>query len=208
MTDAPNPVSRLERAALADLLAELGPDAPTLCKGWLTRDLAAHVVLRDRRPDAAPGFVVGGPFAAWTARVMGGARQRDFGRLVADVRSGPPAWVPTSWPAVDRVVNTAEMTIHHEDVRRARPGWTARVLPRSTQDRLWGAVALLGRGHEASPTPGGLVVRRSDVPASTEGSSRQLRNGSPTTTVAGEPLEVLLWVSGRREVAQVDVTTA
>ena len=40
-----------ERKALADLLAALGPDAPTLCTGWETRDLAAHIVLRERRPD-------------------------------------------------------------------------------------------------------------------------------------------------------------
>ena len=46
----------LERRRFADALLEVGPDAPTLCDGWSTRDLAAHVVLRDRRPDAAGGL--------------------------------------------------------------------------------------------------------------------------------------------------------
>ena len=41
---------------------ETGPDGPTLCEGWQTRDLAAHLVLRERRPDAAAG-VMGGPLA-------------------------------------------------------------------------------------------------------------------------------------------------
>ena len=45
-----------ERALFADLLAEVGPDAPTLCGDWTTRDLAAHLVVRERRLDATPGI--------------------------------------------------------------------------------------------------------------------------------------------------------
>ncbi|PZA20241.1 maleylpyruvate isomerase N-terminal domain-containing protein, partial [Modestobacter versicolor] len=55
------PVSRSERAALADLLEQLGPDQPTCCEGWTTQDMATHLVLRDRRPDAMPGLALGGP---------------------------------------------------------------------------------------------------------------------------------------------------
>ena len=47
-----------ERAALCDLFAEVGPDAPTLCAGWTTRDLAAHLLVRERRPWASAGIVV------------------------------------------------------------------------------------------------------------------------------------------------------
>ena len=61
--------SREERRALCALLDETGPDAPTLCEGWTTGDLAAHLVLRERRPDAAAG-VAGGPLAGYTARVQ------------------------------------------------------------------------------------------------------------------------------------------
>nr|BFE88977.1 hypothetical protein GCM10020093_115780 [Planobispora longispora] len=50
--------ARAERAALSDLFARLGPDAPTLCEGWTTFDLAAHLVLRERRLDAAPGIAL------------------------------------------------------------------------------------------------------------------------------------------------------
>src|SRR5258708_22606003 len=57
-----------ERAALCALLKETGPDAPTLCEGWRTNDLAAHLVLRERRPDAAAGLM-GGPLAGHTRRV-------------------------------------------------------------------------------------------------------------------------------------------
>jgi uncharacterized protein (TIGR03085 family) len=51
-------LARPERAALLDLLTGVGPDAPTLCEGWTTHDLAAHLVVRERRPHAVPGLVV------------------------------------------------------------------------------------------------------------------------------------------------------
>lgn len=201
-------LSQTERAALADLLEELGPDQPTCCAGWLTRDLAAHLVVRDRRPDSMPGLVLGGPFAAWTERVRSRAgRTRPWARMVHEVRSGPAGWLPTAWPAVDRAMNGVEMVVHHEDVRRAQPGWSPRELPAEVQDRMWKAVRLMARGGALPPTTGGLVVRRTDRPSG-DPSERRLRDGTPTTTVAGEPLDVLLWVSGRDGVGRVEVTTA
>jgi uncharacterized protein (TIGR03085 family) len=205
MPTAAQPVSQSERVALADLLEQLGPDQPTRCEGWTTRDLATHLVVRDRRPDTMPGVVLGGPFAGWTARVSARTAQRPFGQLVADVRSGPPSWVPTAWPAVDRLMNTVEMVIHHEDVRRAQPDWAPRDLPDRVQDQLWKSVPLFARGPGAHRPDGGLVLRRSDVPDGAEGSERRMRNGTPTTTVIGAPLELLLWVSGRPDVACVDL---
>ena len=200
VADSPAPLSRTERAALADLLAELGPDEPTCCTGWTTADLAAHLVVRDRRPDAAPGAVLGGPFGRWTERVTARTRRStSWPELVAQVRTGPPVWVPTSWGPVDRLVNGSEMTIHHEDVRRARPDWAPRELPLSAQDELWAQVGFLARTRPRSDR--GLQVRRTDT-----GESRTIREGSPVVTVAGEPLEVLLWASGREDVARVEVS--
>lgn len=204
---SPVPVSLSERTALADLLEQLGPDEPTCCAGWTTRHLAAHLVVRDRRLDAMPGLALGGPFATWSRRVQSQALTgREYGQLVAEVRSGPPAWLPTAWPVLDRILNTAEMVIHHEDVRRAQPGWSPRDLPRAVQDQLWSSVPVLARGRDAARPGGGLVVRRTDVPAGTSDGERRLRAGEPTTTVTGPPLEVLLWVSGRQQTARVDVT--
>ena len=39
-----------ERAALSDDLLRIGPDRPTLCEGWKTRDLLAHLLVRERQP--------------------------------------------------------------------------------------------------------------------------------------------------------------
>ena len=54
-------IADTERAALCDLLDELGPDAPTLCEGWTTRDMAVHLYVRDRDPKAWAGISVGRP---------------------------------------------------------------------------------------------------------------------------------------------------
>ena len=50
-------LAQQERATICDLFAELGPEAPTLCEGWTTADLAAHLVVREHRPDSGPGIV-------------------------------------------------------------------------------------------------------------------------------------------------------
>jgi hypothetical protein len=55
----------VERAQLADLLGELGPGAPTLLAPWTTRDLAAHLVLRERNPLAGPGWSCPARGATW-----------------------------------------------------------------------------------------------------------------------------------------------
>ena len=51
-------------------------------------------------------------------------------------------------------------------------------------------------------------LRAHPADAARYAAERRVRAGTPTTTVAGEPLEVLLWVSGRRDVARVDLTVA
>ena len=36
-------IAQRERAGLVEILRAVGPDAPTLCEGWTTRDLTAHL---------------------------------------------------------------------------------------------------------------------------------------------------------------------
>ena len=119
-------VAQRERAALVETMRAVGPDAPTLCEGWKTRDLAAHLMIREYRPDAAPGIMI--PFfASRTAKVQNEVAERtDWDELVDKVASGPPVYSPLK--LLDPLVNVAEMFIHHEDVRRAQPDWEPRVL--------------------------------------------------------------------------------
>src|SRR6185312_282171 len=119
-------VAQRERAALVQTMRGVGPDAPTLCEGWTTRDLAAHLVIREYRPDAAPGILI--PFlAAHNAKLQNqGSEPNAWDELVGKVAAGPPVYSPLK--LLDPVDNVAEMFIHHEDVRRAQPGWQPRVL--------------------------------------------------------------------------------
>jgi len=193
-------IATRERAATADLLAELGPDAPTLCEGWTTRDLAAHLAIRERRPDATPGVAVP-VLSGWTERVQAGYAERPYDELVELVRTGPGRFSPFALPGVDKFFNTTEYVVHHEDVRRAQPGWAPRELPHQVQDSLWGAVR--SRAPFAFRSVGvGVVLHRSDAKRSTVVASK----GEPVATVTGEPLELLLYVFGRRDHAAVEVT--
>jgi uncharacterized protein (TIGR03085 family) len=132
-----------ERAALVDTMRAAGPDAPTLCGDWTTRDLAAHLILRERRPDAAAGILVS-KLAGYTARKQRQlADGTDWSDLLDMVAAGPPAYSP--FKLLDPVVNTTEMFIHHEDVRRAAPGWQARDLDGALTAALRRQVKLAAR---------------------------------------------------------------
>jgi uncharacterized protein (TIGR03085 family) len=203
MTPSSPAFAERERGELADLLERLGPAAPTLCTGWDTAHLAAHLVARESRPDTLPGlgaeFVLpDNPLTAWSHRVEGRLRtSTPYAEVVGRLRAGPPSWSPLSWPPVARALNTTEFAIHHEDVRRAQPDWAPRVLPAGAQDAVWAAVGLLGRRAAGRR---GLVLRRPD------GEGAEKRFGAGGRTVEGEPMELLLWLSGRRDVARVTVS--
>jgi uncharacterized protein (TIGR03085 family) len=183
-----------ERAALCDLLDELGPDAPTLCAGWRTSDMAAHLYVRERRPLAGPGILIK-PLAGFTQREMAKALERHgYKGLVAKVRSGPPL----AWRPLDRGVNTLEYLVHHEDVRRGATGWEPR-LDKALDDAAWAALRrgakFLGRGVKGA----GLELVR-------PGGERVVaRNATPRAEVTGGPVELLLFLYGRGAAARITV---
>ena len=185
-----------ERASLCDLFLTVGPDAPTLCGGWTTRDLAAHLVVRERRPDAGIGLIAG-PFASYTEKVQAAEAERPWGELVERVRTGPPRWNPMHLEPVDRLVNTVEFFVHHEDVLRAQPTWTARQLDAELEEAMAGMLRRGGRMVVRKAAPLGLVVEA-------EGHDPVvLRSGSPTVTIRGPLGDCVLYVYGRKDVAEV-----
>ena len=205
--------SREERLALCALLDKTGPDAPTLCEGWTTGDLAAHLVLREHRPDAAAG-VVGGPLAGYTARVQQRIRARTpFGDLVRIIRSGPPRLSVMGLPGIDERANAVEFFVHHEDVRRAAPGWQPRELSGGESDMLWQRLRMARFLLRKAPV--GVELARDDTVlagdntgsggASAEGPAYRItaKNATPAVTVVGSPAELTMWVMGRRTAARV-----
>src|SRR5919108_600264 len=117
--------AKRERLLLADLLEAAGPTAPTLCEGWTTRDLAAHLVVRERRADAAAGIVLK-PLADRLQRVQAEFAAKPYEELIQLVRTGPPRMSPYAVKQIDEAANTVEFFVHAEDVRRAQPDWTPR----------------------------------------------------------------------------------
>jgi uncharacterized protein (TIGR03085 family) len=180
-------IAQRERAALVETMRATGPDAPTLCDGWNVRDLAAHLVVRERRLDAAPGILI--PFfAGHTAKVQSDMVQTDWDALVNKVASGPPLYSP--FKLLDPVANIGEMFIHHEDVRRAQPGWEPRVLEPALAGSLRRSLPLMGR-MTLGKLPGRVALRTPD------GTSVLTAGRGPAVTVTGEPQELLLFSVGR-----------
>lgn len=189
-----------ERTELADLLDELGPDAPTLCEGWNTKDLAAHLVVRERRPIALPGILIDkGVLGRKTAEAMETELRRGYPAVVDRVRKVPPGIFSVA--AIRRAVNLAEYIVHHEDVRRAN-GMAPRDRP-DLNKAVWSLLTTLLRVRFVPNFPGPVAVKVTD-PADPDRSFRFGR-GSRTVTLSGRPVELLLWLFGRRGAAQVDI---
>jgi uncharacterized protein (TIGR03085 family) len=181
-----------ERHALCVLFEGAGPDAPTLCAGWRTRDLAAHLLVRERRPDAALGILVPA-LASRTQRVQVEYAAKPWPELVARLRSGPAWYWPTAIAAVDELANGAEFLVHHEDVRRGQPGWEPRAGDPVRDATAWKAARNVAK-ITLRKSPVGVVLRTAD------GRQAAVKAGTETVTVVGEPVELLLFVFGRDEV--------
>ena len=202
--------SRDERRALCAALDEAGPDAPTLCDGWATRDLAAHLVLREHRPDAAAGML-GGPLSKYTQRVQQGIVERTpYPRLVQIVRDGPPKLSFFGLPGMDARANLVEYFVHHEDVRRGVAGWEPRELGPGHTETLWSRLGMARLILRRVPV--GIEFARDDVPdgdgagGSGSGQPRHrmtIKTATPVVTVIGSPGELTLWALGRTGAARV-----
>jgi uncharacterized protein (TIGR03085 family) len=194
--------ARDERLALCALLADLGPDQPTLCTGWQTADLAAHLVIRERRPDAGAG-ILGGPLAAYTKGVQARlAKRTPFPRLVEMIRTGPPRTSMFGLPGADERMNTVEFFVHHEDIRRGQPGWEPRNLDGELSDLLWNRLGMAR--FLLRKVPVGVELVREDIePSAGRRVRRTVKARTPVVTVTGTPAELTLWAMGRTDGARV-----
>ncbi|MEU5609640.1 TIGR03085 family metal-binding protein [Streptomyces sparsogenes] len=189
--------ARRERLLLADLLETSGPEAPTLCEGWTTHDLAAHLVVRERRADAAAGLVLK-PLSGRLDRVQAEFAAKPYAELVRLFREGPPRMSPFSLKQVDEAANTMEFYVHTEDVRRAQPDWEPRELDPVFADALWSRIERIAKVF-GRKSPVGLVLRRPD------GRTAVAHRGTPVVTVTAEPGELAVFLFGRQDAARVEL---
>ncbi len=189
---------------MCTLLDKTGPDAPTLCEGWQTSDLAAHLVLREHRPDAAVG-ILGGPMARYTARAQQKLSARmPYPMLVETIRTGPPRLSLFGIPGVDGKANFAEYFIHHEDVRRGQADWRPRDLSDDLTEAIWGQLSQARLMLRKVPV--GIEFARDDIKQ--RGDDHRavrltVRPRTPMVTVIGAPAELLMWTFGRTSAARI-----
>jgi len=184
-----------ERAALSDELLRVGPDHPTLCDGWTTRDLLAHLLVRERQPHAAAGILIPA-LAAVTERAMAGYRGMAWPDAVELFRGGPQSWSPLRFGRVDAAANGTEFFVHHEDVRRGEPGWEPRESDGERDAELWAGARRMGMLLRRSPV--GVVLARPS------GERHVVKTGPGVVTVLGEPGELVLFAFGR-DAVQVEL---
>jgi uncharacterized protein (TIGR03085 family) len=183
------------RAALCDSLVEVGPHAPTLCDGWSAIDLAAHLVVREQDSWTAP-VILCGRLNGIVERLTARQRDRGFDRVVRELRDGPP-WLFRSTPLTQRL-NTVEDWIHHQDVRRAN-GLARQPTSPDLDDVLW-------RGLDAAGKV--AAMRLDDVgldAVGPDGRRTTIKRGDVAAELHGPPGELLLYVTGRTAVADVEL---
>jgi uncharacterized protein (TIGR03085 family) len=191
-------LAQTERAALCDTFVAVGPDAPTLCDPWTTAELAAHLVIRERRPDLAPGIWVPG-----LANRLETAQQeyaaKPWPELVELVRSGPPAWSPARIRPLDDAVNLIEFFVHHEDVLRAEAVGPQRQVGEELQAALWSSLGRLGKVLFRRARTGVVLLSPDHGRYAVHGAT-----DLGTVVLQGEPSELMLAAYGRPQVAALE----
>jgi uncharacterized protein (TIGR03085 family) len=189
-----------ERRSFAADFRAADPNAATLCAGWTTRHLCAHLVQREHA-------MLRNVWDQVTTKVPG--EERFMRRLVDDAGTpdGYAALVDTfaAGPSphslmgrFDEALNFLEYIVHHEDLRRGSDPVPPRDLPAAELDEIWRrARPILKRAYRKAPV--GVEL------AAFGGAVIPVRSGPSTVTVAGSPVELLLHAFGRRSAADVRV---
>ena len=198
-----------ERLDLCALLASLSAEewqAATLDEGWTVADLAAHIVVRERYVLAnVRALLLRGRVGLGPEALLAREKARGHATLLSALRTMPPLFFRLPGPVARG--NLGEAYLHNEDVRRGalhRP----RQLSADLQQALWAALPLFARrGLRRVPVAGALTIvwpeqgRRMLA----VGRGRRAAGTGATATLSGAPSELLLWLTGRKAVAGVQV---
>ena len=187
--------AKQERERLGQLFLKLGPEAPTLCEGWATRDLAIHLYIREHRMHKAGGYFLPALEPLLDKEIAVQA-ERPYEDVVRDWMSGPPKLIAP----VDPLMNTAENFVHHEDVRRGDGVARPRDFSTAVNEMLLSlAKRFATMTLRSVSTP--VILTPPTLPSVTVSGKRGVaERGDDVIRVKGEPGELLLWVMGRTAV--------
>lgn len=186
-----------ERQQIADSFEQLGPEAPTILPGWGASELLEHLLLRERHALALAGSLVPGPLTGFALqRRRRQLAELSFSERVQLLREGPGPLSPTG--RIDQLTGDGELLIHHEDLRRAQGGWEPRRLSARRSADVWRTVRRMAPVMAHIPAQVTLISPLGGLRLGSRWRDGSLR-------VHGDVMELLLWVSGRDEVARVRI---
>lgn len=189
--------AQTERGLACDALREVGPDADTLCDGWTAHQLAAHLWIRENEFINMLGFAVSALADRTNARMARLQAQLSFAELVHQIRKGPPRF--SLFGLADEGLNAMEYLIHGLDVRRPAPTSRPGRDP-GFDDWAWSRVKPMAEFMIRRP-PVGLVFER----AGRSDDVVRVGAGDRIVTGVGAPVELLLYIWGRRDAAEVEL---
>ncbi len=179
------------------MLASVAPTSPTLCDGWDAHDLAVHLWALSHDPLSWAGMVPGlGGLGLRRASLL---RDRwSYLDLVARLRAEHGGFRCMPFDGLeDHRHSLGELWMHTQDVARPNAIVQGLVDP-PLAEALWRRVCRAATTLRRRLPPG-LVIA---VP---DGRRHRVSAGGPGVLVIGEPGELMCWVYGRRDVADVDI---
>ena len=185
-----------ERNSLCDLFDQVGPSHPTLCEGWNTAELAAHLIIRERSIKALGLVMTGYPAKKLAEATKRLAEKKPFDQLVNKVRLGPPFYLK----GIDGAMNLFEFFVHHEDVLRNEKNPDPRNDISELDEAIWkrqsGFSKLLIRGLKDID----LTLSRPS------GETIHVGGGGRPVVAHGAPTEIALYLFGRRKYSQIELS--
>ncbi|MFC7402477.1 maleylpyruvate isomerase family mycothiol-dependent enzyme [Citricoccus sp. GCM10030269] len=220
------------RDALVEALLAAGPGKPTLCDGWKSEHLAAHIVLRESSP-LVVGLVLRPLARTLERRTMAlgdsASSPQAYQELVSRIAAGPQppkklsqlsgvsrlqnhprtarlsATIQNS-PAARRAAqasNLLEFFVHTEDLRRAQHRWAPRHLADAYADALFNEIARRARLMYRGESTGIVLARSAGHRVVDRVVARKAADGQQTRTIAGPAGELVMHAFGRRDNALV-----
>ena len=186
--------ARRERSAICQTLRQLGPDQPTLCQGWSTKDLLVHLIVRENRPDAAVGLFI--PFlSSYTDSISKKYNEKSFEDLISIFENGPKSPSPFALPKVDELANTFEFLVHHEDILRAQNEYQPRKFTEEDAKFIWSRF-----------TKSAVFFMRKvkvGVVAKTDQGTYTLKRGNDVVTISGNIIDLVMFAFGRQNKTEI-----
>ncbi|MDO5628963.1 MAG: maleylpyruvate isomerase family mycothiol-dependent enzyme [Mobilicoccus sp.] len=188
------------KARLCDAFAAVPGDAPTLCEGWDAHDLAVHLWVLKHDPLSWPGDVLP-PYRRISRERAARIKHRwSYGELVEQLRLDPGSILVMPTDALEGHRHAlGEYVMHTLDVTRAN-GLPEQPSDPALDEALWRRVLVAARALHVISTPG-LELRLPD------GRSARIVPRWPgrRVVVTGTPTELMCWVYGRTDAADVEV---